>query len=165
MVLNKKRGGMALMDSPPAPHPIAPAQWWLNGVNRRDRVLTPLSGQNLRPITFTVCSNCGSSVDSVVGETRKRRKGKVKKAKSNGSAPIHLTGRVNGNKWLSLDCLYIRHLNVTTGKDTRGYWKDAHSCLDKREAVGLLKIKSAAVFQVVNSKQCCVACRYDSCGC
>lgn len=58
-----------------APLPLLPwSHWWLNGVNRRDRVLTPLSGQNLRPITFSVCSNCKSCVDSVGGWGKKKAK-------------------------------------------------------------------------------------------
>lgn len=44
-------------------------------------------------------------------------KGKVK-AKSEGSASIHLTEWVNGNKWLSFDRLYIHLFSVTTVKDT-----------------------------------------------
>lgn len=104
-----------------APLPLPPwSHWWLNGVNRRDRVLTPLSGQNLRPITFSVCSNCKSSVDSVgVG-----KKGKVK-AKSKGSASIHLTERVNGNKWLSFDRPCIHLFCVTSVKDTEIYLRSA----------------------------------------
>lgn len=47
-------------------------------------------------------------------------KGKVK-AKSKGSASIHLTEWVNGNKWLSFDRLYIYLFSATTVKDTGAY--------------------------------------------
>lgn len=107
-------GGKLWLTVPQCPPPPSWSHWWLNGVNRRDRVLTPLSGPNLGPITFSVCSNCGSTVDSA-GE-----KGKVK-AESKGSASIHLTGWVNGNKWLSFDRLYIHLFSVTTVKDTGAY--------------------------------------------
>lgn len=68
-----------------APLPLLPwSHWWLNGVNRRDRVLTPLSGQNLRPITFSVCSNCKSCVDSVGGWGKKRQsKSQIKRLSFN----------------------------------------------------------------------------------
>lgn len=114
MVLNKSWVVSFDWQSLCAPPPPSQSQWWLNGVNRRDRVLTPLSGQNLRPITFSVCSNCGSSVDFVGG------KGKVK-AKSKGLASIHLTEWVKGNKWLSFDQLYIHLFSVTSVKDTGAY--------------------------------------------
>lgn len=114
MVLNKSWVVSFDWQSLSAPPPPSWSHWWLNGVNRRDRVLTPLSGPNLGPITFSVCSNCGSTVDSA-GE-----KGKVK-AESKGSASIHLTGWVNGNKWLSFDRLYIHLFSVTTVKDTGAY--------------------------------------------
>lgn len=68
-----------------------------------DKILDP------SPSLFAVIA--GLCVDSV-GE-----KGKVK-AKSKGSASIHLTEWVNGNKWLSFDQLYIRLFSVTTVKDT-----------------------------------------------
>ena len=52
--------------------------------------------------------------------TLRGEKGKVK-AKSKGSASIHLTEWVNGNKWLSFDRLYIHLFSVTTVKDTGAY--------------------------------------------
>lgn len=100
----------------PLPLPLW-SHWWLNGVNRRDRVPTPLSGQNLRPITFSVCSNCKSSVDSVGGVGGESRV----KAKSKGSASIHLTEWVKGNKWLSFDRPCIHLFGLTSVKDTEIY--------------------------------------------
>lgn len=71
-----------------------------------DKILDP------SPSLFAVIA--GLCVDSVGG------KGKVK-AKSKGSASIHLTEWVNGNKWLSFDQLYIHLFSVTTVKDTGAY--------------------------------------------
>lgn len=48
------------------------------------------------------------------------KKGKVK-AKSKGSASIHLTEWVNGNKWLSFNRPYIHLFSVTAVKDTGAY--------------------------------------------
>lgn len=75
-------GGKLWLTAPQCPLPLpSRSHWWLNGVNRRDRVLTPLSGQNLRPITFSVCSNCGSSVDSAGG--KRQSKSQIKRLSFN----------------------------------------------------------------------------------
>lgn len=56
------------------------------------------------------------------------KKGKVK-AKSKGSASIHLTERFNGNKWLSFDRPCIHPFSVTSAKDTEIYL----CCSDKAD--------------------------------
>lgn len=69
------------------------------------------------------------------------------KAKSKGSASIHLTERVNGNKWLSFDQLYIHLFSVTTVKDTGAYlcctpaqikWKRIGGLKKREEKTALL---------------------------
>lgn len=71
ILLNKSR--VVKVDwQPLSAHPPPLPHWWLNGVNRRDGVLTPVSGQNLRPITFSVCCNCRIGMDSA-GEKGKKK--------------------------------------------------------------------------------------------
>jgi len=72
----------------------------------RDEVSTLVTEQNLTPIILAVCCNCGNGVSTQQEKRKGREMGKggtgagvvKKESETRGSASIHLTEQVNGNK-------------------------------------------------------------------
>ncbi len=74
----------------------------------RDEVSTLVTEQNLSPIILAVCCNCRNGVSTQQGKRKGRETGRggtgagagvvKKESETRGSASIHLTEQVNGNK-------------------------------------------------------------------